>query len=290
MINNDKICWLHVEPTSKCNAHCPSCPRNNNGYGVKSELTLQDLSLDKLANAFEEFPNIKFVQFCGNYGDPIAAKNILEQIEFVIKQNVSRIQIHTNGSLKTADWWKNLAKILSTVNEAYVEFAIDGIEDVHEIYRQGTSYNKVIENATAFIAAKGVAYWQFIPFKHNQHQIKDCIRLSQQLGFKRFNFVKNARYSEINFHYKTGKSIDIQPWDYDEKFNKLVKQNKNTVLYENCMHLAYPSVYISAAGKIFPCCYLDSVGSAKYDSYDIESEILSKSFRKQCLSNCGSCI
>jgi MoaA/NifB/PqqE/SkfB family radical SAM enzyme len=290
MIDNDKISWLHVEATSKCNAHCPACPRNNNGYGVNSDLVLQDLSLDKLSNAFKKFPNIKSVQFCGNYGDPIAAKNILEQIEFVIGQNVSKIQIHTNGSLKTVDWWKNLAKILLPVTEAYVEFAIDGIEDVHEIYRQGTSYNKVIENATAFIAAKGVAHWQFIPFKHNQHQIKDCIRLSQQLGFKRFNFVKNARYSEINFHYKTGKPIDIQPWEHDEKFNKLVKQNKNTVLYENCMHLEYPSAYISATGEIFPCCYLADIKDAKYDSCDIEAEILSKSLRKQCLSNCGSCI
>ena len=211
MIEDSKIRWLHVEPTSQCNAHCPACPRNNNGYGLIDGLSIQDLSIENLAKVFDRFSSIDSVQFCGNYGDPIAAKNIIEQIEFVISKNVSRIQIHTNGSLKTKAWWKNLAKILSTVNESYVEFAIDGLEDTHSIYRQGTDFNKIISNATAFINAGGTAYWQFIPFKHNEHQIKDCIRLSQKLGFKKFNFVKNARYKDVSYHYKTRKKNRYWP-------------------------------------------------------------------------------
>ena len=37
-INAEKTTLLHVEPTTKCNASCPGCPRNNNGFGIKKDL------------------------------------------------------------------------------------------------------------------------------------------------------------------------------------------------------------------------------------------------------------
>lgn len=287
MLNNDQVVWLHVEPTSRCNAHCPACPRNNFGFGVVDGLSIQDLSIKHLSNAFDKFKNIHSVQFCGNYGDPIAAKNINEQIEFVLSKNVKRIQIHTNGSLKTEQWWSKLAKTLSLVSEGYVEFAIDGLEDTHSIYRQGTNFNKIIENAKAFIAAGGNAHWQFIPFKHNEHQIKDCIRLSQQLGFKKFNFVRNARYYDQSYHYKTKEKISILPWNKDSEYNHLSQKNKKIVHIENCMHLNYPSVFISATGQISPCCYLSEV---PIDKIDIGKDFKDSNFHNTCLKNCGSCL
>lgn len=287
MLDNDQVTWLHVEPTSRCNAHCPACPRNNSGFGVVDGLSIQDLTIENLAKAFDRFKNIHSVQFCGNYGDPIAAKNIIEQIEFVLDKNVKRMQIHTNGSLKTKIWWSKLAKTLSSVDESYVEFAIDGLEDTHSIYRQGTDFNKIIENAKAFISAGGNAYWQFIPFKHNEHQIKDCIRLSQQLGFKKFNFVRNARYRDQSYHYKTREKIDILPWKKDSEYNHLVKKDKKIVQVKDCMHLHYPSVFISAAGQISPCCYLSKVS---IDSIDIDEDFKNNNFHDKCLKSCGSCL
>lgn len=287
MISDDQIVWLHVEATSQCNAHCPACPRNNFGFGIKAGLVIQDLSIFNLEAAFDKFKNIKTVQFCGNYGDPIAAKNILEQIDFVIEKNVSKIQIHTNGSLKTTLWWKDLAKKLQNV-EHFVEFAIDGLAGIHEIYRQGTSFKKIIDNASAFISAGGIAHWQFIPFNHNQHQIMDCIKLSQTLGFAKFNFVKNARYFDQAYHYQSGKELDIKPWQHDSKMNQLVKKNKNFVFNNNCMHISYPSAFLSAQGHISPCCYF--ADNIMYNDIDVVSDFDNKLFNKTCLKNCGSTI
>ena len=36
------IMWLHVEPTSRCNAWCPGCPRNKFGYGL-TDFVVEDL-------------------------------------------------------------------------------------------------------------------------------------------------------------------------------------------------------------------------------------------------------
>ena len=75
-----------------------------------------------------------------------------------------------------------------------VWFAIDGLEDTHSKYRQGTDWKKIIGNAKEFIDRGGRAVWQFIPFQHNEHQMRDCMKMSTRMGFESFEFVKNARY------------------------------------------------------------------------------------------------
>ena len=55
-INADKVNLLHIEPTTRCNASCPGCPRNNNGFGVREDLILQDLDPDIVINTANRFP------------------------------------------------------------------------------------------------------------------------------------------------------------------------------------------------------------------------------------------
>ena len=282
-MNKKDIKWLHVELSSKCNAWCPACPRNKNGFGLADGLVEEDLSLTNLEMVLKQLPNLTAVQLCGNYGDPIASTNIISAID-IIKQYASKIQIHTNGSLRNTVWWKNLANQLSTINHD-VWFGIDGLEGVHEIYRQGTSYNKIINNAQAFINNGGNATWQFIPYKHNEHQVKDCIRLSQKLKFKQFKLVKLFRNKTTVRHYQTGDSFELLP---PEEFQHIIRMPKaNTQVPEsNCMHLTQPSIYIAASGKLSHCCYkrspeylFDTVDELLYNSANLHDKI--------CLENCG---
>jgi MoaA/NifB/PqqE/SkfB family radical SAM enzyme len=90
----DKIKWLHVEPTTRCNAWCSSCGRNNNGYGL-SDFVLEDLDPDRLEQFIDKLPNLKVVQFCGNLGDPCASKLIDQQLK-IIKDRDLGLQMHTN--------------------------------------------------------------------------------------------------------------------------------------------------------------------------------------------------
>ena len=112
----------------------------------------------------------------------------------------------------------------------------------------------------------------------------DCIRLSQKLGFKKFEFVRNARYNPNNFHYKTGKPLDIQPWDQDKKFNR-IHATPNSVALSNCMHLSIPSIYLTATGQVTPCCYMDK--GPLLSSVDIKEEFSNNVYRKVCLLSCG---
>ena len=282
-MNKEDIKWLHVELSSKCNAWCPACSRNKNGFGLIDGLVEEDLSLIKLEMVLKQLPNLIAVQLCGNYGDPVASAKIIPAIN-IVKQYASKIQIHTNGSLRNTVWWKKLATLLKDI-EHDVWFGLDGLDGVHEIYRQGTSYTKIINNAQAFINNGGYATWQFIPYGHNEHQLKDCIRLSQKLKFKQFKLVKLFRDKKLVKHYQTGDSFELLP---PTEFQHIIRMpSVNTQVPEsNCMHLAQPSIYISASGKLSHCCYkkspehlFDTLDELLYNSANLQDKI--------CLKSCG---
>ena len=282
------IKWLHVEVSSRCNAWCPACPRNVNGYGLTPGLIEQDLDIDRYAQVLECLPNLETVQMCGNNGDPLAHHAVDRMIDVTV-DHVQRVQIHTNGGLRSPGWWQDLASRLSgTQHEVW--FGIDGIGEVHEIYRQGTQYDRVIDNARAFISAGGTAVWQFIPFRHNEHQLRDCLRLSQSLGFRRFQPVHSFRTGVTRArHWRTGAEFELSPSQILPPRN--ITDRPPTVSSKDCMHLQHPSIYLSAAGQVSPCCYMDPVRSESdvtvlLDRNNIRSELQTRP-DSVCQRNCA---
>jgi organic radical activating enzyme len=282
-MNNTDVKWLHVELSSKCNAWCPACPRNKSGFGIIDNLVEEDLTTHRLEQILGQLPNLETVQLCGNYGDPIAATNILDAIK-LIKNAAKKIQIHSNGSLRNTQWWKNFAKELADIDHD-VWFGIDGLKGVHEIYRQGTDFNKVIENAQAFIDAGGYATWQFIPYEHNQHQLKDCIRLSQKLKFKKFKLAQFSRNKKTVYHHITGEKFELNPVKELKNVIRIYK-NFNDVEESDCTHLTQSSIYVAANGKVNYCCYKGQISQKQFDSVDNLLYNKSNLAEKICFLSC----
>jgi hypothetical protein len=276
------ITWAHVEASSKCNAWCPACPRNNNGFGLAPGVVEQDLLPSRFEEIVSTLPNLYAVQLCGNFGDPIASAYINDLVD-ISKKYVKKIQIHTNGSLRNTDWWARFAESLVDIDHD-VWFGIDGLSGVHEIYRQGTDFDKIIKNAQAFIEHGGNATWQFIPYKHNEHQVLQCLKLSQQMKFKKFHVAKLYREKTLARHYKTGQEFDLLPTD---SMRSLINIDcvRLAVENKNCMHLSMPSIYVSAQGNISQCCYMANV-----QKYQNTEQLLSAGADltdKICIKNCG---
>lgn len=285
----DEVHWIHIEASSRCNAWCPSCPRNLNGFGLKPGLIEQDIDLALVADTLSGLKNLSTVQLCGNYGDPLAHTNIDSLIDLALARNLA-LQIHTNGSLRNTEFWSQLGqKFHSHEQKHRVWFGIDGIGSVHEIYRQATDYNRIIDNARAFISNGGRAVWQFILFEHNQHQIRDCMRLSQDLGFEQFKLVKTFRSGvTLGRHWRTGQAFSLAPASVYTPVNFVVKSG--IVQPKDCMHLDIASVYLSADGYFSPCCYFS--GKRRYQSITdmLDAENLARELDTPhtiCMTNCG---
>ncbi len=207
MFDFEKPLSFHIEITDKCNARCVQCSRNRiNWKGEleeRPELCLTEITIDRYKKIFQNYQKqAKAVLFCGNMGDPMFAKDIYEISEYTLtnvitdwhlKNKNDSLKIYTNGGMKSKKWWYDYGKLLGPYN-GLVNFAIDGLEDTHHIYRTNTRYHRVIENATAFMEGGGRAEWSFIRFGHNQHQEEECKQIAKDLGFIRFTAVNTQRF------------------------------------------------------------------------------------------------
>lgn len=195
MYRSDEITTVHLEVTERCNASCPQCARNINGGEVNPQLHDAELSLVDVKNILKPdfISQLKRLYMCGNYGDPISARDTLEIFEY-IRSNNDKMQLsfHTNASAKTPEWWSRLPAAMGKSH--YVVFSLDGLEDTNHLYRQGTVWRKIMENAAAFIAAGGRARWDFIVFGHNEHQVEEARALAESMGFEKFNIKKSNRF------------------------------------------------------------------------------------------------
>lgn len=272
MIKFNQIKSLQLEISNYCNAACPQCPRNYYGGKTIPTLPLKKWTTSEFKRIFTHalLEQLEQVYFCGTYGDPMTNKNILQMCKFLKSSNNKiKIGIHTNGSVGRDDLYKKLASVTD-----FIAFGIDGLENTNHIYRRQTNWNKIIKNSSSYIDAGGYAIWDFIVFKHNEHQVEGANLYSQSLGFKEFNIKKTSRflnrtheYSEKLYVYNKNNTIDYTiQLPTDSKFINdgykpiiLKKDNlrdyaKTTVI--NCNSKKISEAYIGAEGFVFPCGWL----------------------------------
>jgi hypothetical protein len=102
------------------------------------------------------------------------------------------LYIHTNGGAHDTEYWTEMAGIIG--GHGQVDFNIDGLADTKQFYRRNTDFDKIISNATAYIAAGGRAVWNYIIFEHNQYQVDQAQELSTKIGFREFKYRATGRF------------------------------------------------------------------------------------------------
>ena len=230
---------LHLESTDVCQAACPLCSRETNldfNKDIKNHLhidqILQHFNNDAIANLNKVF-------MCGNYGDPAAGKNTLDILNYFRNINPSiTLGMNTNGALQSTPWWSKLGKLFNNPND-YVVFSIDGLEDTNSIYRVNVIWEKLINNAKAYINAGGSAHWDMLIYRHNQHQVNAVEKIARDMGFSWFRAKVSKRTPVPGLQ---------QPTDWKEP---LLDDGpiKCHVLHEQ-------SAYIDAQGRQSPCCWI----------------------------------
>ena len=271
---------LQIEPTSKCNLACPQCARTYKGK-TNPELPLVELTPKDYNCIFTEelMPQLRYVTFNGNYGDPMASRYITYAIDKLLKNNIA-VRIFTNGSLRNPSWWRRLGKQLSQTSSKVI-FSIDGLEDTNAIYRVNSNFKKILENARAYIQEGGKARWDFLIFKHNHHQVESAKVFAKKMGFQQFQEKSTARFisGDYGSHLaqknsrkifnKKGDSIgtlrDVSRTE--ETFRKVLKKYGTWNNYTNTtsIHCKYKkdmkALFIDFEAFVWPCCW---VGAPAY--------------------------
>lgn len=188
MFNYNNIDEYQLEITTYCNAACPQCPRNIQGGPINPFMPLIHLDKDVIDAVFDvnQCRKLKQIFFCGSYGDPVMHPEFLDILQAFRQKNPTLwLYVHTNGGVHDTDYWAEIATIINGYGQ--IDFGFDGLEDTLHLYRRNVKYNVAMRNARAYIKSGGRAQWNYIVFKHNEHQVEQARALSQEYGF--FNFL-----------------------------------------------------------------------------------------------------
>lgn len=268
------IQYLQFELTSHCNAKCPHCPRfdfviddvyESTGR-LHPDLKLSHIDVDNVVEnlQLEQLTSLKEIILEGDKGDPLMHPQIEKLIDkFVAHPNKPRVSVVTNGNIRNSNWWAKLGG--KQYDNLVVTFSIDGNQETNHLYRVGLDFDTIIKNAQAYLEAGGQAIWKMIAFRHNQDQIEQLQKFSQELGFSQFKVVQaQPRFKNLD---KWPVKIDnqlhyIEPATKDYSASVIFKPFRQTlpktVPYTNrvCPNLSNGRVYITHENYVIPCCMM----------------------------------
>lgn len=208
MINFEQIKAIHLELSSACNAACPVCPRNSEGGYTVPWLKARTMTADDFKKIFndEVCQQIEKILLCGNFGDPAFCSDLPEILSYMNEKNPNvMINMNTNGGIRSPQWWGDLAKSHSNF---FVTFSVDGLKDTNHLYRRNVKWDRLIQNIESFITNGGQAIWEFLIFKHNEHQIGEAKRMSEEMGFSTIRFKKPFGFENTNTTYSSMRVLD----------------------------------------------------------------------------------
>ena len=231
---------INIETSSKCTARCPFCSRmkKKRAYGGHF-ISLSDFQ--KLPRNL--FKQLKRISFAGNFGDFSTNPELVYMAQYLKSLNSSIIMGgDTNGMVQDASWWRDLGACFL---DGGTLFAVDGLADTHSLHRIGTDFNTVLKNMQAFIQGGGAAYWKFIVFEHNEHQVHAAESMAKDIGCAGFLAVSSREYNDTlrkpqTYHFEMKHDI----------FSRFAEDAPET----RCNPVSKGTIYIAADGTVHPCC------------------------------------
>lgn len=226
------------EVTNVCNLKCPFCLT---GKGVSGGRSVRHMGFDEAKSIIDQVGDYIYLLQLYTWGEPLLNKDIYDIIQYAKKKNIY-VMISTNATMLNE---ANSRRLVESGID-YVMVAIDGISDeTYKQYRVGGDYSKVIKNLENLLSVKTekanptpFVEWQFIVFKHNEHEVRSAERKAYEMGVNKFTplpaYVEDESWSPVGEEYKV------------EVFNP-----------ERLMNCDRPWTHLNvrADGGVASCCY-----------------------------------
>jgi hypothetical protein len=132
-----------------------------------------------------------------------------------------------------------------------------------------------MRNASTFIEAGGHAEWNYIVFRHNEHQIDEARDLARRMGFKRFFVKRTGRFFKrgelqngVPILDRAGNrvgwlEVPVSAALRNPAGEEMLQQIRAGTDYDQllanstivCSASSSSGIFISAEGYVFPCCW-----------------------------------
>ncbi|MFN7312812.1 MAG: radical SAM/SPASM domain-containing protein [Bacteroidota bacterium] len=240
---------LEIEPTTSCNLRCPQCPSGLRQFTRDTGM----LGIDLYKKVIDELHEDLVWLILYFQGEPFLNKQFLEFVQYASQKN-----IYTATSSNAHYFTDELAKATVESGLDRLIISIDGTtQDTYGKYRIGGKIDKVIEGTEKLLYWKKKLnkktphiIWQFIAFKHNEHQIPEIKKLAKEIGVDELG-IKTAQI----YDYQTSDTFipDNNDLSRYEKLEDGTYRIKNKLLNQ-CWRMWRGSV-VTWDGLVVPCCF-----------------------------------
>ena len=244
--------WLVADPCNYCNLQCPFCPTGQKrNVRVKGELKLEDFK-NIIAKLGPYLIHIDLV----NWGEPLLNENIFEMVRYA-KQYGMDIKMDTNLSFLDEKEAKKL--VLSGLDKIVV--SLDGLtEESYVKYRRGGNFKAVMDNLKLLLKArkelnskKPYITWQFLVFRHNEHEIEEVRRMGKKLGVDHVGitnaFIGDKDWIPLNPAYSNYNTEKMDNGDLTYEHFKIRE--------ERFCNWPWEAIAINTNGAVSVCCSVE---------------------------------
>ena len=244
--------WLVIDPCNLCNLSCPFCPTGQKReVRTKGKIKLDDFKavLDKLG------PYLIHIDLV-NWGEPLLNENIFDMVKYA-KQYSMDIKIDTNLTCLNEAGAEKLVK--SGLDKIVV--SMDGLnEDTYSKYRVGGNFKTVMDNLKLLLkkrkelrSPKLYITWQFLVFRHNEHEINNAIKMGKKLGIDHVGitkaFIGDKDWIPLNQEYS---NYNVDRIDKSELTSEHFK------VFDNAFcNWPWEAIAINTNGSVSVCCSVE---------------------------------
>jgi MoaA/NifB/PqqE/SkfB family radical SAM enzyme len=274
---------LQLEISSNCNLGCPGCVRTVYDPISSYDDPAQDITIENLRvsthpdiakNKFlsvdtvkqllsaTSSQQVKRIEFIGTIDDPLMHPQFLEIIEHIVSLNTISIVIHTNASLRNPQYFADMARILEDPRHV-VCFSIDGLQDTNSLYRRGSQWQKIMDNAQAYIQAGARSRWQYLIFDWNKHQVEQAKQLAAQMGFTEFTSRNDRAFVDIDFNLQA-RNTQGTSWS---SLQRRLDARADDPIDCKMQHM----YFVNHLGEVWPCCFF--ANRVYINSQDVQQKL-----------------
>lgn len=263
-ILSSKPYLFNSELTNHCFLNCIFCPTG------KSNMRQNGYANPQLyENVFNGLYKYLYLATFHGWGEPLMHKNFDNIINLARSRNICSV-LNTNGMLLRREISEKI--INCKLDVLYV--SINGVDEESYLkYHHGGSFKIIMENLKNLIDLKKkyksetpYIEWQFVIFKHNEHQVDKAKKIAKEIEVDSIVFLPS--YTEdVNFEPSNPKFI--------------LPRNCPIRKKSQCKHL-WSTITTHWNGKVVQCCY-DYDEKTSYG--DIEKESVLQIWNNSCFQN-----
>lgn len=269
-----------IEPNLYCNLQCPACPTGLR-LGLRPTVSIDE---ELFKATIDELGDYVFQLYMYNWGEPLLHKRTPEMIAYAKKKEIS-ILLSTNLSIKLTDEY--IDRLVSSGLDRML-VSMDGItQESYSMYRRNGNLALVRENVERIQSAKRrlgsqtpKVVWQFLVFRHNEHEIEQARALHKEWGAD--EFIVGGAEMPMEPHNEGFEPSTIPAYNIYHPDHPSQKETERQMASDRACSWLYGVFVLNPNGKVSPCCAVPSekLDFGEYKSGDLFSVWNNESFRR----------